>query len=59
MKKWLLLLGFITVLFFSCKQKQHKPVVADITINKQTSFNNLFFDSIRLEKFLEGDSSFV
>jgi murein L,D-transpeptidase YcbB/YkuD len=59
MKKWLSVSIIFSLLFFSCKQKEHKPVVTDKSINEQTSFNNLFFDSIRLEKFLDKDSSFV
>jgi murein L,D-transpeptidase YcbB/YkuD len=58
--KTLLSLTLIFFLFiFSCKQKNRKPVVTDKTITEQTSFNNLFFDSIQLEKFLAKDSSFA
>lgn len=50
-----LLIGIITVLFWgACKNKPHQPglIVRDSTINKKTSFNNLFLDSSALENFL-------
>jgi murein L,D-transpeptidase YcbB/YkuD len=45
----------ILLLFFgSCKYFKSKKVVSrDTTINKKTSFNNLFFDSARIESFVE------
>jgi uncharacterized protein YcfL len=58
MKSLLSLFFIISMLHFSCKQKNRKPVTIDKTITGQTSFNNLFFDSIQLEKFLAEDSSF-
>ncbi|MEO8173414.1 MAG: peptidoglycan-binding protein, partial [Sediminibacterium sp.] len=49
------LLGFIllSLLFGSCKYfKSKKVVTRDTTINKKTSFNNLFFDSSHIDAFL-------
>ena len=59
MKSLLSLFLITSLLLFSCKQKNRKPVAIDKTITGQTSFNNLFFDSIQLEKFLVKDSSFA
>ncbi|MFY7964742.1 MAG: L,D-transpeptidase family protein [Chitinophagaceae bacterium] len=50
---------FILVLLISCKQKQRKYIVKDTTITEKTSFNNLFFDSLQLDKFLDKDSSLL
>ncbi|MBC7722567.1 MAG: hypothetical protein H7068_11125, partial [Pedobacter sp.] len=56
MKKFLALIILVIVVIASCKNKAKKPVVVDATITQQTSFNNLFFDSIQLEKFIASDS---
>jgi L,D-transpeptidase YcbB len=43
----------IALFFFSCKNgKSRKPVVRDTSITTSTSFNNLFFDSVKLSAFL-------
>ncbi len=50
---------FITVaitIFEGCKHKEKKPVVIDATITNQTSYNNLFLDSVQLENFITTDS---
>lgn len=55
MKKSLVLIISILALgFFSCKnfKRQKKIVQRDLSITKNTSFNNLFFDSIQIEKFI-------
>ena len=56
MKKYGLL--FLVVIVVSCKQKKVKVVERDTTITQETSYNNLFFDSIQLTYFLEEDSVF-
>ena len=54
------LLFIICLLFilYSCNNKKHKTINRDITINKTTSFNNLFFDSIQIEDFLNDHAAF-
>ena len=59
MKKNLLLIIVAFIVVTSCKNKEKKPVVVDVSITQQTSFNNLFFDSIRLEKFIASDSALL
>jgi murein L,D-transpeptidase YcbB/YkuD len=45
---------------FSCKYFSNKKVVQrDTTINKSTSFNNLFFDSARIDAFIAGNPQYV
>jgi len=56
--------SLFTLLFFSfctiaCKLKHPKKIFRDTTINKITSYNNLFFDSNRIDEFLETDSSYA
>lgn len=50
---------FIVLIFLlvaiGCKSK--KNVITDVSITQQTSFNNLFFDSIQLENFIASDSA--
>jgi murein L,D-transpeptidase YcbB/YkuD len=44
---------FALLFLFSCKYFGNKKVVIrDTTINKKTSFNNLFFDSARIDAFI-------
>lgn len=59
MKQYIILAISVSLLFIACKQKKQKQkqAVRDVTINKQTSFNNLFFDSIQLDNFLENDTT--
>ncbi|MEI8074554.1 MAG: L,D-transpeptidase family protein [Bacteroidota bacterium] len=61
MKKFLLLILAISIVgIFSCKnfKRQKRAVQRDLTINQNTSFNNLFFDSIQIESFLKDHSEF-
>jgi murein L,D-transpeptidase YcbB/YkuD len=46
--------------WWACGNKGHKKVevVRDTTINRQTSFNNLFLDSAQIDQFLQKDSLF-
>jgi murein L,D-transpeptidase YcbB/YkuD len=45
---------------FSCKYFSNKKVgQRDTTINKSTSFNNLFFDSARIDAFIAGNPQYV
>ncbi len=39
-----------------CKNKNKKSVIIDSSITEQTSYNNLFLDSVRLDKFITRDS---
>ncbi len=56
--KQVLIASFIIIAgIISCKNKQVKVVERDTTITKETSFNNLFFDSAQLSSFLSNDSS--
>lgn len=57
MKQSIIFVIFTFLLFISCKQKKRKSVVRDASITTQTSFNNLFFDSIQLDNFLAKDSA--
>jgi murein L,D-transpeptidase YcbB/YkuD len=50
-KIFIYILGFI-VLILSCKSKHHKEIQVDQSINKKTSFNNLFIDSNIINRFL-------
>ncbi len=59
MKKLISASFLLFIIGISCKQKNRKQIITDTTINKQTSFNNLFFDSIQLDNFLSKDSSFT
>ena len=45
-------------IFYSCKNGSLKIVERDTTINTSTSFNNLFFDSIQIEHFLNEHEAF-
>lgn len=47
------------ILFMSCQQKRAKLVERDTTITQETSYNNLFFDSIQLTHFLSSDSNLL
>lgn len=61
MKKFVvLLIAVMAVGFFGCKnfKRQKKIVQRDLSINQSTSFNDLFFDSIQIEKFLTEHSEF-
>lgn len=51
---FVLIISILAVGFFSCKnfKRQKKIVQRDLSITQSTSFNNLFFDSIQIEKFL-------
>jgi L,D-transpeptidase YcbB len=51
---WALIL--VITLVVACKNKKAKPVERDTTITKETSFNNLFFDSVQLSNFIQSDS---
>ncbi|MFY7901134.1 MAG: L,D-transpeptidase family protein [Chitinophagaceae bacterium] len=58
MKKNLLIVLIICVVY-GCSNFGSKPkknIVQDTTINLQTSFNNLFFDSLQLANFITSDS---
>jgi len=54
-----LFLFFICFIACNCfHKKEKKEVVRDTTINFQTSFNNLFLDSIEVEQFLKTNPIF-
>lgn len=55
----ILVLGTCATLFFSCgeQEKAPEPIVRDTTITPVNAYNNLFFDSIRLEKAISADSA--
>jgi murein L,D-transpeptidase YcbB/YkuD len=53
----LFLIAFFIILF-ACRSKQNKNIIRDTTINHKTSFNNLFLDSVEVEKFLESHPEF-
>ena len=53
---WLLLSSFLYL--YSCKNGSSKVVNRDTTINTNTSFNNLFFDSVQVEHFLNEHAEF-
>jgi L,D-transpeptidase YcbB len=57
MKHTILAILIISFYCQSCKQKQPKQAKRDTTITKNTSFNNLFFDSATIDVFLLQDSS--
>lgn len=59
MKHSIIFLLFFCTCFIACKQKHPKKVKRDTSINKTTSFNNLFFDSNIIDEFLETDTSFA
>ena len=50
-KTFIYTLGFI-ILILSCKNRHHKEIQVDQSINKKTSFNNLFIDSNTINRFL-------
>ena len=52
-----IILGYLLV--NSCKQKKDNEVIQDITITPITSFNNLFFDSVQLDHFIQADSTLI
>ncbi len=57
MKQKIALYIIVSLLLLSCHQKQKKAIIQDTTINEKTSFNNLFFDSVQLDKFLSSDTT--
>lgn len=50
---------FACVIMAGCGNKaaQPEPIVRDTTITAANAYNNLFFDSLRLEKAIEADTS--
>jgi murein L,D-transpeptidase YcbB/YkuD len=51
---------FALLFLFSCKYFSNKKVATrDTTINKKTSFNNLFFDSARIDAFIADNPQYV
>ncbi len=56
MRKVLLACIVVGVVMISCKNKLRKIITTDTTITEQTSYNNLFLDSIQLDKFIASDS---
>lgn len=61
MKKFLILiLSVLAFGIYSCKnfKRSKKLVIRDTTITQTTSFNNLFFDSIQIEQFLNSHAEF-
>jgi murein L,D-transpeptidase YcbB/YkuD len=60
MKKCLYAASAILLLgWWACKNKPVKrQVIRDTTINKKTSYNDLFLDSVQLEQFLAADTAF-
>ena len=57
MNKMILFIAVVVASLFGCKHKEKKPVVVDATITQQTSYNNLFLDSVQLESFIASDSA--
>ncbi len=49
----------ILLISYSCTNKNKKPVIRDTSINKTTSFNNLFFDSIDIDNFFVNHTNFL
>lgn len=47
-----ILLLLLIISFVACNNRQQKKVVKDTSINKLTSYNNLFLDSVRLDSFV-------
>ena len=58
MKQTIVAILSLILCCFACKQKKQKQTNRDTSINQNTSFNNLFFDSTEIDKFLNADSSF-
>ncbi len=61
MKQTITICTLIILSNYGCKNfgKQNKqPIIQDTSINLQTSFNNLFFDSSNLATFINTDSNF-
>ncbi len=57
MQRKIYVLFVILITLFACKHKSKQAVVVDATITQQTSFNNLFLDSVQLEKFVDNDTA--
>lgn len=56
MRKVLLACMVVGVMMIGCKNKLRKIITTDTSINEQTSYNNLFLDSVQLDKFIASDS---
>ncbi len=56
MRKALIACMFFGILIIGCKNKLRKIITTDTSINEQTSYNNLFLDSVQLDKFIASDS---
>jgi hypothetical protein len=56
-KTFIYTLGFL-ILILSCKNRHHKEIQVDQSINKKTSFNNLFIDSNTINRFLDKHSEY-
>jgi murein L,D-transpeptidase YcbB/YkuD len=54
-KLFIIFISLLAVGFFGCKnsKRQKRNVQRDLSINNNTSFNNLFFDSVQIEKFVQ------
>jgi murein L,D-transpeptidase YcbB/YkuD len=59
MRKVLLACLVLSAVMMGCKNKLRKIITTDTSINEQTSYNNLFLDSIKLDKFIASDSGLV
>jgi len=59
MRKVLLACTIVGMMMIGCKNKLRKIITTDTSINEQTSYNNLFLDSIQLEKFIASDSGLI
>jgi murein L,D-transpeptidase YcbB/YkuD len=57
-KHTLLLLAIIPLAWLACHNKKKKEILQDVSITRQTSFNNLFLDSTRLENFINNNDTF-
>jgi len=53
-----LIAAAIISFFYSCNRSKRSNVQRDTTVNLRTSFNNLFLDSVQLEKFLSGHDEY-
>lgn len=60
MSRYLFFFGTLSfLLILSCKNGRNKrPVIRDTSITAETSFNDLFMDSVELDQFLKNNSTY-
>jgi murein L,D-transpeptidase YcbB/YkuD len=51
-------MAILVVSFAACKGKNREPVVVDTSITQETSFNNLFLDSVTITNFVASNPDF-